>query len=188
MVIYIPFIYLTIWNFKGCSRSVVTYWLGLSIDFWKFLGELLSSNLTSTRFILKSQQRKCMVFKCPWGNRFPLHHCTAIYYCLNQCVAPCIPASTLGHTDLTSEQNHFVQWETGPLQSSGPLSPYPIRKKKFIWQRDNLQHNSSWKSGWQAAYLSCHQGALNVNCSINSCMTGRQTSKGQSCRREDPCA
>lgn len=132
MVIYIPFIYLTIWNFKGCSRSIVTYWLGLSIDFWKFLGELLSSHLTSTRFILKSQQRKCMVFKCPWGSRFPLHHCTAIFYCLNQCVAPCIPASTLGHTDLTSEQNHFVQWEAGPLQSSGPLSPYPIRKKSLF--------------------------------------------------------
>lgn len=76
MVIYIPFIYLTIWNFKGCSRSVVTYWLGLSIDFWKFLGELLSSNLTSTRFILKSQQRKCMVFQVSLREQIsppPLH-------------------------------------------------------------------------------------------------------------------
>lgn len=35
MVIYIPFVYLTIWNFKGCFISIVTYWLRLSIDISK---------------------------------------------------------------------------------------------------------------------------------------------------------
>lgn len=144
MVIYIPSIYLTIWNFKGCFISIVTYWLGLSIDLWKFLVELRSSNLTSTRFILNHSSETAWFSSVLGGTDFlsTLHHNLLLFKSMHDSL----------HTSLYfgSCRLNLRTKSLCSMKSRAPpvlWTPFSIsrKKKKFIWQCDNLQHNSSRK-------------------------------------------
>lgn len=65
MVIYIPFVYLTIWNFKGCFISIVTYWLGLSIDISKVPSIAPVLKLDEYKVYFESTAVRLLGLQCP---------------------------------------------------------------------------------------------------------------------------